>query len=624
MISLSIKWVAQKISVSLSSRWFPFIAVFFGLLLTFSSIWSGWFTDDYWHRVGYNDLPEIEQTLGDYSLTRLTGPMRAYSFFKGEEENINLVKNQGMIPWWVDAKSHVCLWRPIAGLLLDIDYSFWPQSSGLMHLHSLIWFAALIFITSLLFRNIMGAVWASGLAALLFALDDSHAWPVVFLANRHTLLAVFFGALSVWSFDHWRKKDEWQWCVVYILTFTFSILSSEGGIAVLAFYMSYLLFIDNKCISSKIRALVPIILIIVIWRIVYNVLGYGAIGNELYIDPVREPIIFIGTVMERLPILILGLLGLPPSMLYIVLSEQAILVYCIAAYLILFSLAWITFPLWKRCKVSHFWVCAMIMACIPLCSAFPGNRNLGLPGIGALGLIAQLCYNFIQQRRILIKSSFRKFSIWCLMVLGFVIHLIIYPAILGGTPFAFKILQQAINHTVKFSEWDDQIKSKDAIFINTPNSLFFSFCTPFRIMNDMPIPKHIRILSPGREPIQIKRIDDKTLSVKPDLGFLPPVDVNLKENPTLFDHYNPNNADKKLERLLLRRDTEFNVGQQVNLDGVRIEIVSITEDKRPLEVRYYFERSLEDDSMVWYFWDMKHWKFEPFTLPQIGETMVVQ
>jgi hypothetical protein len=624
MISLSIKRIAQKIPVILSSRWFPFIAVVFGLLLTFSSIWSGWFTDDYWHRIGYSDSPKIEEIFGDYSLTRLTGPMRAYSFLKGEEEKVNFAKNQGMMPWWTDSKSHICLWRPIAGLLLDVDYSFWPQTPGLMHLHSLIWFAGLIFAVSILFKNIMGAVWAAGLAALLFAIDDSHAWPVVFLANRHTLLAVFFGALSIWSFDHWRKKDQWQWRIAYIMTFTLSILSSEGGIAVLAFYMSYLLFLDKKCISSKIRALVPIILIIVIWRVVYNVLGYGAIGNELYIDPVREPIIFISTVMVRLPILVLGLVGLPPSMIYMALSGQGAVVYSITTYLILISLAIITFPLWKKCSISHFWGCAMILACIPLCSALPGNRNLGLPSIGALGLIAQLCYNFIQQQCILIKSSFRRFTIWSLLGFGFVIHLIIYPAILCGTPFAFKMLQQGINHILKFSEWDEQIESKDAIFVNTPNSLLFSFCIPFRILNDLPVPKHIRILSPGREPVQIKRIDEQILSVIPDLGFVPPVSVTSKKNPTLLNYINPKNADRRFERIILRRDTAFHVGQQVNLDGVRIEVVSITEDKRPLEVRYTFECLLEDETLVWYFWDMKHWKFAPFTLPEIGETMVVQ
>ncbi len=624
MLPLSIKRASHKIPGILCSRWFPFAAVAFGLLFTFSAIWTGWFTDDYWHRIGYSDSPKIEQTFGDYSLTRLTGPMRAYSFLSGDEDKVNFAKNQGMMPWWIDATSHICLWRPIAGLLLDVDYSFWPQTPGLMHLHSLIWFAGLIFAASILFRNIMGAVWAAGLAALLFAVDDSHAWPVIFLANRHTLLAVFFGALSIWSFDHWRKKDEGKWWISFILTFICSILSSEGGIAVLAFYMSYLLFLDNKCISSRIRALVPIILIIVIWRVVYNVLGYGAIGNELYIDPVREPVIFIGTAIERLPILILGLVGLPPSMVYLAFSKQGAVVYSITAYLILFSLAWITFPLWKKCKVSHFWGCAMIMACIPLCSALPGNRNLGLPSIGALGLIAQLCYNLIQQRRILIKSSFRKFAIWCLVGFGFVIHLVIYPAILGGTPFAFKMLQQGINYVVRFSEWDEQIESKDAIFVNTPNSLLFSFCTPFRILNDLPIPRHLRILSPGREPIEIKRIDEKTISVKPELGFLPPADASLKKNPTLLDHINQKNADRRFERIILRRDTKFHAGQQTKLDGVRIEVTSITEDKRPLEVQYNFEHPLEDDSMVWYFWDNNHLRFSPFTIPAIGENMVLK
>ena len=48
-----------------------------------------------------------------------------------------------------------------------------------------------------LYRRLMGATAAAGLAALFYAIDDAHGPPVAFLANRNAMMATLFGVLAV-------------------------------------------------------------------------------------------------------------------------------------------------------------------------------------------------------------------------------------------------------------------------------------------------------------------------------------------------------------------------------------------------------------------------------------------
>ena len=615
-------WFILKIKHLLSHPRLPLFACGLGLLFTFASLWTGWFADDYWHRLSYCDWPELRKIVQDDE--RLTGPMRAYSFFGGNEESIGRGQDTGIIPWWLDPNVCLNFWRPIAGCLLDIDYTLWPETPMMMHLHSLIWFAALLVLSALLFRNIMGITWAAGAAALLFAIDDSHAWPVGFLANRHILVAMFFGVLSIGAFDRWRKSDESKWGIVSLLAFVFSLLSSEGGVVVFGYLIAYLIFLDRKNFSDKIRSVIPFVLSIVIWRIVYNILGYGATGNELYIDPIREPVYFIGTAIERLPILLMGSIAYPPSDLYFFFSNQGLLVYSALSYLLLIIFAGITYPLWKQCRISQFWFCGMVFAAVPLCAALPGNRNLGFLSLGAFGAIAQILYHFLHNRDELIHSPLRRRFLWGLAGIGGMIHLIFSPVGLGMSPLLLKFMDREMVQALNFADWDERIETKDVIVLNSPMGILVCYLIPFRFIDRVPNPEHLRLLSSGSDPIHVKRIDDRTLSIRPDYGFLPSTDESRKPAGARRIHFGLQNFLKRFEWLLLRRDTRFQAGQTIQLTGLRIEIVSITDDWRPLEVRFHFDRILEDESLLWYGWDYEAMRFTDYSVPKIGQSAVIR
>ena len=49
---------------------------------------------------------------------------------------------------------------------MQLDYLLWPQQPGLRHMHSLLWLAALIYATAMLYRETLGATWLATVRAV--------------------------------------------------------------------------------------------------------------------------------------------------------------------------------------------------------------------------------------------------------------------------------------------------------------------------------------------------------------------------------------------------------------------------------------------------------------------------
>jgi hypothetical protein len=67
----------------------------------------------------------------------------------------------------------------------------------------------------------------------------------------------------------------------------------------------------------------------------------------------------------------------------------------------------------------------------------------------------------------------------------------------------------------------------------------------------------------------------------------------------------------------------MDLGHQVALTGMRVEVTALTPDGRPSEARLEFDRPLEDRSLRWLRWNWETGTYVPFTPPAIGQTAVV-
>ena len=162
----------------------PVIVALLAVVFTLPSLGNGLNLDDNIHRL---------ILLGDnYLSPRSSSPLNLFCFSDGNvEENIRLM-NIGVFPWWTSERLKLVFFRPLSALTHWLDYQLWPDMPLLMHVQSLLWFGVLICLVAFFYRRIMGTTWATGLAALLFAVDGAHGSLAGWLASRNVLLACVF------------------------------------------------------------------------------------------------------------------------------------------------------------------------------------------------------------------------------------------------------------------------------------------------------------------------------------------------------------------------------------------------------------------------------------------------
>jgi len=219
-----------------------------------------------------------------------------------------------------------------------LDYRVWPKWPWLMHVQSLAWFGLLIWATAILYRRLIGrthAAWIAALATLLFTLDDAHAFPAGWLANRNALLAGLFGILTLIAHDRWRH-DGWRAGALWApLALSAGLLCKEAAASTGGYLLAYAVFLDRARWRTRLLSLLPYLAVGVVWYGVYKALGFGVADSGVYVDPADDPIGFVRHVARYGPILLLGQWGLALSDLSVLWSASAFQVHwlCAVVYL---------------------------------------------------------------------------------------------------------------------------------------------------------------------------------------------------------------------------------------------------------------------------------------------------
>ena len=316
-------------------------------------------------------------------------------FFNRNPQDMTLEKNYGMLPWWTPDNFRIGLWRPVTAFTHWLDYQLFPDSPVLMHAHNIAWFAAIVFLITIIYRKLTVTGWAAGLAALMFLLDGNTYFPMAYIANRGFMLSLFFGLLCLYEHHQWRSTKSQSALLRSALFLALSLFADEGGASTFAFILAYAMVIEPGSFRKRALTVLPSILIIVLWRAIYTFSGFGVFRLGIYIDPAHEPLPFAREVIPRAMVLLGGqLAGVAPDVLLAVNSSLRLIVtafFCVpvVAALVVF-LPWV-----RRDKTAAFWFAVMMLAAIPAATVVPLSKNLGFVAVGAYGLIASFVAGLI-------------------------------------------------------------------------------------------------------------------------------------------------------------------------------------------------------------------------------------
>jgi hypothetical protein len=569
----------------LSSRAVPLVVALVALALALPSLAAGFLLDDHTHAASLDPAFRAQLPMrGDWDLFRFQDADRAY---------FELNRERGIWPWWTSGAFRLAFFRPLASLWHALDHRlFGERLAWVMHLESALVYAGVAAVVALLYRRLVAPLWVAGLAALFYAVDHTHSFPVTWIANRNALLAALFGFSALHFHLRGRVTGRRRDGALAALSFSLALASGEAAVGAFGYVLAYALAQAPEVRRRELTALWPFVAAMAIYAALYVSLGYGARGGAMYVDPMREPLELGRAVVVRGPLLLMAqvlvppadaLGGLPPSSLPVVAAVFALVLYA------LFRLSW---PVVRGSPAARFFLLGALLSTLPVTATQPSDRLLVFPGFGVLGLAA-LAVAHASERRAPVVTALRKVLAGALVV----VHVGLSPLLFVAKTH---LVGQMFGGLVKrgeasFPTWRE---GDDLVVLNAPDTLLTGYVLAIRMLRHEPLPRSLQLLSVMvRGAGTVTRAGERTLVLTLDEGFIHDTFSRIFRN----------------EREPLRP------GATVKTSAVEVTVLESGPGGRPGKVRFRFERALDDPTLRLVTWVDRG--FVPFEPPRLGETV---
>ena len=556
------------------------------VVLALPALRAGLMADDYYQRLVLLRRADWADGLN---------PTRDLFSFVPESQRAALM-DAGVLPWWCDPEVRIAFARPLSALTHQVDAALWPDCYPLQHAHSLLWFALAVALVATLYRRVHGAGAVAGLAGLLFAVEDAHAWPAAWLANRNALVCLVCGTAVILLHLSWHESRKHSRYLAALVALAVGLGAGEATLGALAYVAAWQLTEQGSPWPRRLAPLASYAAVVAVWRVLYVRAGYGAAGSALYLDPASDPLAFVKALIERWPPMMAAQWLQAPVDAWLLLSlrqQAGSAVLAAAAVIGLLALLW---TLLRRERLARFWFLGMALSIVPLCAAFPMDRLLVFSGIGAFGLMALLL------RQVGVWPwepgrawGWRRVTAVALLVL----HLPVAAVLLVGRTAALPVFAQFFALGARHGPSGPEVADQTFVFVNG-NDFPVAYTGIIRkAEGKVPAPRRVALLASMMTSFVAYREDQQTLVITPREGFLA----------------------RPADCLLADPHPRFAEGERIARPDYVAEIRSVTDDGRPRQVAFRFHRVLEDPDYRWLYWGGA--QLTEFPLPSVGESVSV-
>lgn len=508
-------------------------------VLTLPALGAGLLMDDHW----------FLQVLGDPT----QDPLKELFVFTRPEA----------VPlyWTMAPDLQLAFFRPLAAATHWLDYQL-SHSVPLWHLQSWGWLLAAVGAATALYRRVDPGV--TGLiAALLFAVEDAHAFPVAWLANRNALMSLAFGLWGLVLHQGGRRK-------LALLPLAACLLSAEAGLAAFA----YVVAMEWR----RPQRLLPHVALIAAWRLLYVSMDYGAVGSGAYVDPSSAA--FAVALVERLPVHVLVQFLHFPGELWGLADAGPRQVVSALGWLYLLGLIALVLPLVRKDEVARMWALGTLGALVPVCAVLPMDRVEVWVGVGSFGLLSRLPSVFAG------LSAMRKLKLGFLLLLHGPWAALLLPLRILGVPLLEDFIQRPVE--------DLDFASDEVVIFVTGNDLTSAYLTGLRHSAGQEGPLRVHQLGSASLGAEVLRYDESTLIVQ-----TPPLMTKPMEQVT--------------------RSAPWTLGEEVRTADFRAQVVEVDPQGYATRIAFTFDQPLESYTLL-AFDQGRRVRFEP----QVGDFVTLQ
>jgi hypothetical protein len=470
------------------------------------------------------------------------------------------LREQGTLGWWAHDELQLSFLRPLAAVTHALDFRLWPHATWVMHLENVLLYGLLILVVGRVLQRLLGPGPIAGLACLLFAIDELHATAVMWISGRNTILAALFGLLALAAHMRWRSRSDsgtsrWAFALAGPLCFALALASAEGGIGALGYLLAFALTHERGA-WARVGPMLPYLVIVVIWRVMYTQLDLGPRASGLYVDPGDDLLGFAGAAIVHVPAL--GFVALSLPLADVLTTAPPELAYFAALGFV--GLVWVLAPLYTD-RNAQFLMLGMLASAVPLATTAASSRTMLTLSLGSAGLLA-IAWS---RRDELFTGRLRKlglrFMAGCQLVLA--------PLLFVPLSFASSLAEAPHRALAEIVPETDQTVA----IVNIPMEINGLYPQLMREVDGRAWPEHCYVLHAGFGAVSVERIDEHTLELHSDGGW----------------------AATRVDQL--SRDwarAGMAAGDHVELQRARFEVIDVTQDARPARVRVRFVDDLDD------------------------------
>ena len=573
-----LRWLVARLEGRSGSTWVILLA----LLLSAPSLTAPLVADDLIHQVKLDPQKPI---------AAWSDPESPYFVFSdGSLEQRAALMEEGIFSWWAAEGFKLAFWRPLSQATHALDDALFPESSPLIHLHSLLWLGLLVLALSRLYGRLHTPRIAL-LALCVYAWDDSRGLVLSFASNRNAIVAAFFAVCTLIVHDRWRKGGWRPGGLLGPMLLAAALLSGEMAVATTAFLLSYALYIDEGSAKSRVMSLLPYALLTLCWLGFYRAQGFGSMNSGVYVHPLADPALFVIKLIERFPVLVLSQLGGPPSDLWLLYPPELKLSLWVFALLVMSGFAFGLTKLKEHSPAMSFWTMSACLSFVPVCATFPSDRLLVMTGIGASGALALLMSLGLERP----ETPWLRRSAALMVAL----HLVLAPLALPLRAMTMNILDalhQKVNDAIPSNA---AIEGRTLVVPHALSDATLCYIPVTRAASHEPRPRALRLLATGLQSVSVKRVDELTLLVEPEDGFYATEGEQMTRSPTL----------------------PFAAGDSVSLTDMSVKVLSVNEAGRAMSAEFRFKVPLEDPTLLWMHFNAG--SLEPWTPPGLGERVTL-
>jgi hypothetical protein len=568
-----LKWIMARLGGPRAGRAVIALAVVLGL----PSLFSPLFIDEYVQAVKWKAA----------GVVRFLNDCFVFATPAGNQAEME----HGYGAWWTAPDFKVAFWRPVSAATHAIDHALWPGNAVLMHVHTLLWFLALLLAVQALYRRFLAPGIAT-LALALYAWDDARGMVLSWIANRHALIAGLFGASVLVAHDKWRR-DGWKpgaWLGPVLLVL--GLLSSEMALATMGFLFGYALFLDKGTAMRRMARLWPHAVVVLAWQALWLALGNGTQASGGYTHPLVEPLVFAAKMIERVPILAFGQLTpvladawgmFPPA------GRAVVFALAIAALVIVARVAW---PRLGADPRARFWLIGAGLSLLVISTTAPQDRNLVFVGFGVAPALAMLFSAMLEDPPTLRWPRVVAFALA-------VFNLALAPVELPLKCLMMRAAEGMMAPVDESIPRDPAVSDKTLVVVWTAFEPAVYFSWTKRDADGIPRPGRTRILATSLGDVSVTRLDEVTLRLQPRDGFFA----------------------SEASKLMRGASRPFLRGDVVTLSNMKATVTEITDDGRPLIVEFRFAVPLESPEWLWMRGAARG--LVGWTPPKVGQTVVV-